>query len=729
MDCGATCLRMIAQYYGRHYNTSFIRDAAGFTRQGVSLYGISEAAAKLGFRTRAVKLTYDILVNEAPVPGILHWEQDHFVVLLPGVSNSPWLKFKKNQSVKIADPAKGIITVTRQEFLKSWIASTNSDGEPVGSALLLEPGPDFYELEGDKENRLSWKLILQYIWQSRFRLFRVFIAILVISFLQLIFPFLTQSIVDIGINTHNLNYITLVLVAQLMLVFSRTAVDFIRNRLLLKVSMLVNISILSDFWIKLTRLPLSYFDVHRTGDTIQRISDNKVIKNFLTGSALNTLISLLNFIVFAIILILYNVRVFTVFAIGSGLYFAWIQLFLRIRKKINYQTFHISTQENNLTLQFVQGMQEIRINRAENRKRWEWENIQAKLFKLNYKSLSYSQFQQTGALLVHQGKDIIITFMVANLVISGRLTLGAMLAIQYIIGQLSGPIEQFIGFIQNAQDAKISMERINEIHQLEDEENEEEKYIDIIDLNKPIEIKDLSFSYPGLNNNAAILKNISFNIPVGKITAIVGMSGSGKTTLLKLLLKFYHNYNGEIKLGDTHFKHISPSLWRDNCGAVLQDGYIFNDTIMRNIVVGDENIDYQKLISCSKTANILSFIESLPNGFNTLLGANGVGISQGQKQRLLIARAIYKNPQFLFFDEATNALDANNERAIVDNLQQFFIGKTVVVVAHRLSTVRNADNIIVLEGGIITESGTHQQLSAAKGKYFELVKNQLELGS
>jgi ATP-binding cassette subfamily B protein len=559
----------------------------------------------------------------------------------------------------------------------------------------------------------------------------VFIALLIASLLQLIFPFLTQSIVDTGINTQNLQFITIVLVAQLMLVFSQTFVDFIRSRLLLNISIVLNFSLLSDFWIKLTRLPISYFDSYHTGDTLQRINDTKKIESFLTGSALNTFFSLFSFLIFSVVLMLYNVQLFFVFAIGSILYFLWIRLFMRYRRKLNYQSFHLSAKENNATLQLVQGMQEIKLHGAEQLKRWEWENLQASIFKLSFKNLTYSQVQQSGALLINQGKNIVITFLVANLVVQGQLTLGAMLAVQYIIGQLNSPIEQFIGFMQTAQDAKISMERINEIHQLEDEEPlnvEELQSIKVLPENKTIDLENFSFTYAGAGNEP-VLRNINLQIPEGKTTAIVGVSGSGKTTLLKLLLRFYDSYEGEIKIGDSNLKYISPSFWRKQCGAVLQDGYIFNDTIAKNIAVGEQQIDYERLLHACKTANILSFIESLPNSFNTKLGTDGVGISQGQKQRLLIARAVYKDPQYLFFDEATNALDANNEKAIVENLQEFFMNKTVVVVAHRLSTVKHADKIVVLHEGQIVEEGTHKELSLLKGKYFELVKNQLELGN
>ena len=723
MDCGPTCLRMISKYYGKHYNIDRIREIAGYSKEGTSLLGISDAAEKIGFRTRGVQLTFDQLTKEAPLPCILHWDQYHFVVLN---STSKW---NINANVlTIADPAKGIIKFTKDEFLRQWVSTLNEKGEQIGTALLLEPTAEFYKQAGEKENKLSWGLVFQYLQQSRWQIIQVFIALLITSLLQLIFPFLTQSIVDVGINTRNLQYITVVLIAQLMLIFSRTFVDFIRTRILLHISTIVNLSILSDFWIKLTRLPISYFDSHHTGDTIQRIGDHKQIQNFLTGSALNTLFSLFNFVVFAFILAQYNIQLFFVFAVGSIIYFAWVQIFLRIRRKINYQTFHISAKENNATLQLVQGMQEIKLHNAEKLKRWEWENIQAGIFKLNFRSLNYSQIQQAGALLINQGKDVFITFLVAGLVIDGKLTLGAMLAIQYIIGQLSSPIEQFVGFVQSAQDAKISMERLNEIHQLKDEENSEANFINQLPENKSIHFNNLSFTYPGAGNEP-VLQNINLQIPEGKVTAIVGVSGSGKTTILKLLLKFYDYYNGDIKIGETNYRYISPSFWRKQCGAVLQEGYIFNDTIARNIAVGVELIDYENLIRCCKTSNILSFVESLPNGFNTQLGAEGVGMSQGQKQRLLIARAIYKDPQYLFFDEATNALDANNEKVIVENLQQFFQGRTVIVVAHRLSTVKNADKIIVLHKGTIVEEGTHHELCDLSGMYYELVKNQLELGN
>lgn len=731
MDCGPTCLRMVAKFYGKHYNADTLRQKAGFSKAGVSLLGISDTAEKIGFRTRGVKLTVKQM-EEATLPSILHWNQNHFVVLI-SISKG---------KVKIADPAKGILTYSLKEFSSYWISAESEDDGQTGIALLIEPTPSFYDQEGEKEHKLSWKLVLQYLVQSRWQITQVFIALIITSIIQLIFPFLTQSIVDTGINAQNLQYVIIVLIAQLMLTFSRTIVDFIRSRLLLRISNILNLQILSDFWIKLTKLPISYFDVHHTGDTLQRIGDNRQIQGFLTGSALNTLFSVFNFIVYAIVLVIYNVQLFFIFLIGSTIYFTWIQLFLKIRRKINYQTFHLSAKENNATLQLIQGMQEIRLNNAEKQKRWDWENIQAAVFKLNFKNLNYNQWQQAGATLINQVQDIAITFIVAKLVIDGQLTFGAMLAVQYIIGQLSGPIGQWVGFVQSAQDAKISMERLNEIHQLDEEEDPQKIYVTQLPENQSIRIKNLSFTYPGVGNEP-VLKDINLYIQEGKVTAIVGVSGSGKTTLLKLLLKIYQQYTGEIRIGandvllnnknikqkdGVRFENIDNHVWRQMCGAVMQESFIFNDTIARNIAVGEENIEYARLLQSCEIANIYSYIESLPNGFYTQLGSEGAGLSQGQKQRLLIARAVYKNPEYLFFDEATNSLDANNEKEITQNLDNFFKGKTVVVVAHRLSTVRNADKIVVLHQGQIAEEGTHEYLTSIRGKYYELVKNQLELG-
>jgi ATP-binding cassette subfamily B protein len=715
MDCGPTCLRMISKHYGRHYNPDTLRQKAGFGKQGVSLLGISETAEDIGFRTRGVQVSYAKL-KLAPLPAILHWDQNHFVVLLS----------LGERKATIADPRKGVFSYSRQEFEQHWCSNQKKNLGKVGTALLMEPAATFYQAEGEPERALNWNLMFKYLLQSRWRLFQIFISLFIGLLLQLLLPFLTQSLVDIGINTRNMQYITIVLIAQLMLTFSSTVMSFIRSRLQLRISNVINISILSDFWIKLTRLPVSYFDNHHTGDTIQRIGDNRQVQSFLTGQAISAVFSVLNFTVYSIVLALYGGQIFIAFTIGNILYFAWIRLFLRFRRKINYEMFHISSQENNATLQLVQGMQEIRLNNAERLKRWEWEDLQARVFKLNFRTLNYGQWQATGALLISQGKDIIITFMVAQLVIQGQVSFGTMLAIQFIIGQLSGPVQDFISLTQNLQDVKISMERLNEIHRMEDEEPAGKSFIDTIRDDKSICITQMSFAFPGLANDP-VLKNINMRIEEGKVTAIVGVSGSGKTTLLKLLLKIYDQYQGEIAAGEHNFRLIKPSYWRRQCGAVLQDGYIFNDSIAKNIVVGDQHVDYDKLIQSCRIANILSFIDSLPNGFNTLLGAEGVGVSQGQRQRLLIARAVYKDPQYLFFDEATNALDANNEKVIASHLQQFFKGRTVVIVAHRLSTIINADNIFVLRGGKIVESGTHDYLISLNGHYHELVRNQVNL--
>lgn len=723
MDCGPTCIRMVAKHYGRLLKIEILRQYSQISREGVSLLGLAEAAERSGFNVKGVTLSFDELIKNVKHPAIVHWNQNHFVVVTPG---------SRTAKIIVADPAKGLINYTKIEFCKNWISTTDeTTGEPLGVALLFKPTPEFYKQEeerAEEKNGFGWGRLLRYLTHHKKYIMQVLMAMGITSILQLVFPFLTQSIVDTGINTNNLPFIYLILIAQLVLFFSRMVVDFIRSRLLLYISTHINASILSDFWIKLMKLPISFFDTKMTGDIIQRLGDHRRIESFLTGSTLTILLSLVNLLLFSIILLLYNKILFFIFTIGSILYFFWIKIFLKYRRQLDFRRFAVASKENTATMQLIYGMQEIKLNSAEQLKRWEWENIQAQLFKLAFKGLSLSQLQQAGVFFLNEGKNILITFFAAKAVLDGQLTLGAMIAIQYIIGQLNSPVEQLIAFVQSAQDAKISMERLNEIHELEDEEPEGKTLLTHLPENKRIQLNNLYYTYPGAGNEP-VLKNVSLIIPEGKITAIVGMSGSGKTTMLKLLLRFYHNYQGEIKVGESALKYISPMFWRKQCGSVMQDGYLFNDSIARNIAVCDEVPDYQRLIHACKVANILSFVESLPLAFNTKIGAEGNGISAGQKQRILIARAVYKNPEYIFFDEATNSLDANNEKEIMENLNEFFRGKTVVVVAHRLSTVRNADNIIVFNNGETTEWGTHGELTAKRGEYYQLVKNQLELGS
>jgi ATP-binding cassette subfamily B protein len=715
MDCGATCLRMVAKYYGRNFTNQTLRERSFITRSGVSLLGISEAAESIGFRSLGVQIPYEQLL-EVPLPCILHWNQKHFVVLY---------KIRKDKFY-IADPAGEKYKMTKDELMKCWANSTKN-GELSGIALLLEPTPDFYTQEDEEKSQKKISFFFRYLTPHKAQFVQLFIGLIVGSVLSLIFPFLTQSVVDQGINNQNLDFVTLILIAQLVLFCSQLAVEFIRNWISLHVNTRISISLISDFLSKLMKLPLRFFDSKNVGDIMQRIDDNQRIKTFLTGSALATLFSFFNFIIFAFILAYYNLLILAVFLTGNTLYVAWIMLFLRYRRKLDMARFAQASAEQSNLVQIVTGMQEIKLNNCERQQRWKWERIQVKLFNISIKGLALGQYQQMGSVFFTQITSLLVSYLSARSVIEGNMTLGMMMSVSYIIGQLSGPVGQVIGFVQSAQDAKISLERLNEIHNREDEEETIAEKLTEIPENRNIIIKDLYFSYDGAERNYA-LNSVNLFIPQNKITAIVGTSGSGKTTLIKLLLNFYKPNRGEIRIDNYPLSDLNPHLWRQHTGAVMQDGFIFSDTIANNIAAGEENIDKSKLLHAVETANIREYIESLPLKYNTKIGMEGNGISQGQRQRFLIARAVYKNPDFLFFDEATNALDANNERTIMDNLKDFYRGKTVVIVAHRLSTVQHADNIIVLEKGAIVEEGTHRELTEKRGAYYQLVKNQLELG-
>jgi ATP-binding cassette subfamily B protein len=750
MDCGPTCVRMIAKYYGKNLSITHLRAKSFITRQGVSMLGISEAAEAVGFRTLGVKIPFEKL-KEVPLPCVAHWNQNHFVVVHK----------IKNNKVYVADPGAGLITLSREDFERSWLSSKNNELEIFGSstnesadflyreqnqsrendssqklgvALLIEPTASFYDTEHAEttHQKIGLSYLFSYLFSYRKLIVQLFLGLLLGSFIQLIFPFLTQSVVDVGINTHNLNFIYIVLAGQLMLTFSRASVEFIRNWILVHLSTRINISIISDFLIKLMQLPLSFFDQKMTGDILRRIEDHSRIERFLSSSSLNILFSFFNLLTFSAVLMFYNSSIFLVMMTGSVLYVVYTLLFMKKRKEFDYIRFNRMSQNQNSLIQLVQGMQEIKLNNCEREKRWEWERVQARLFQLTVSTTRLQQWQDAGSLLINETKNVIITIMTAQAVLNGDMTLGMMLSVQYIIGQVNAPINQFVSFIREYQDAKLSLERIGEIHSLEPEDaaikNKVLPLLKNLNGNAGIKINNLSFQYEG-PHSPKVLDSIKLFIPKGKVTAIVGSSGSGKTTLIKLLLKFYSQASGEIKVDGSELDAIHASAWRSKCGVVMQDGFIFGDTIAANVTLGDENPSLERLSEALRVANIIEFVQSLPLGLNTKIGGAGAGISQGQKQRILIARAVYKNPEYLFFDEATSSLDANNEKVIMQNLEEFYSGRTVLVIAHRLSTVKNADNIVVLDKGKIVECGTHEELTAIKGAYFELVKNQLELGN
>jgi len=710
---------MVARHFGKHYNLETLRERSYITREGVSMLGISRAAESISFRTMGVKLNFEQLKKEAPLPAIVHWNQNHFVVVYK-------IKGKKGkETVFVSDPAVGLLKYPREEFIRCW-HSTVEEGENRGIALLLEPTPDFYSARDEKLNKRSFGFLFSYLRPYHKMVVQLFLGLLLGSLLQLLFPFLTQSIVDQGIGNQNISFIYLVLIAQLVLTLSRVSVEFIRGWILLHLGTRINVSLISDFLSKLMRLPMRYFDTKMTGDLMQRIGDHRRIESFLTGTSLSVIFSLVNLIIFGAVLLFYSVQIFAVFFVGSALYAVWVWLFLKKRAELDHRRFaQMSANQSNL-IQLIQGMQEIKLSGSEQQKRWEWESIQAKLFRVGVKGLALSQYQQSGAVLLNEFKNIVITVIAATSVVNGELTLGMMLAVQYIIGQLNSPIDQLISFINITQDAKISLERLGEVHLRDDEEDTDSSRIMDIPDDSGISVQNLAFRYEGPDSEL-VLDDVNISIPQGKQTAIVGTSGSGKTTLVKLLLGFYPPVKGDIRLGNNSLDAYSLRCWREECGVVMQDGYIFSDTIARNIAPGVERIDKSRLVNAAHIANISDFISTLPLGYNTKIGGEGHGLSQGQKQRILIARAVYKNPKYIFFDEATNSLDANNERVILENLQEFVKGRTSVVVAHRLSTVKNADQIIVIEKGKIVEVGTHKELSEKKGAYYTLVKNQLEL--
>lgn len=717
MECGMACLTMIARYAGLKVDLPQLSEYASVSPQGVSLKCIVETAARLGMDSQGARATLQQL-RDNPVPCILHWNQNHFVVL-----------YKiKGRKYYLADPGKGMLCVNEDFFIKHWLVGEKPDPEHSrGIVLYLAPGKDFGEIEiGGEVAKRSFGFLVGYIKKYHRYMAQVLAGLMLGCVLQLIMPFLTQGLVDVGIRGRNISFIWLILLGELMIVVGRTATDFIRRWLLLHISVRINVSLVSDFFVKLLRLPMSFFDSKLIGDLLQRMGDHSRVQSFLTGQVLGIIFTFMSFIVYGVVLLFYDKVVFGVFLVGSLVYGCWIVTFLRRREMLDYELFEQQAINQSKTFQLITNMQEIKLQGCERRRRWKWEDVQADLFAVQMKSLKLQQLQEAGSIFINEIKNIFITVLAATAVIKGEITLGAMLAVQYIVGQLNSPVEQLMSFIYAMQDVKISLERINGIHTRRDEDEGRDSEKSFLTEDRSILLRNLNFKYnPYAPENT--LSDISFTVPQGKVTAIVGASGSGKTTLIKLMLGYYPVETGSLRVGGRDLGEYSQKWWRRHCGVVMQEGVIFSESIARNIAMGDDEPDEERIYEAARVANAHEFIMELPLRYDTKIGPDGMGLSQGQKQRILIARAVYKNPDYIFLDEATNSLDALNERAIVENLGQFYNGRTVVVVAHRLSTVRNAAKIIVIDKGHVVEQGTHAELVAARGAYYNLVKNQLEL--
>lgn len=718
MDCGPACLTMTSKYYGKYYSLQYMRDKCGITREGVSFLDLSHAAESIGLRTLSLKCSIDDLIEKIPLPAILHWDNSHFIVVY---HTNP-----RTGRVFVSDPAKGLMKYSKEEFAKKWIKK--AEGEK-GVLMALEPQADFYQRQGEQriERKKTFENFLGYFRPYKKSFINLFVVMLIVTALQGLLPFISKAVIDVGIQTHDVDFISIVLIANIAIYVSILLSNMARDWILLHVTSRVNIALISDYLIKLMVLPITFFENKMTGDILQRAQDHERIRSFIMNNSINMIFSSLTFLVFSIILLIYNTTIFYIFLGGSILYVLWVMGFMKIRKKLDWEYFDLVARNQSYWVETIGAIQDIKINNYEKPKRWKWEDIQARLYKVNVRSLNINNIQNLGAQFIDNIKNLSITFYCAMAVIKGEMTFGVMISTQFMIGMLNGPITQFIQFLLSYQFAKISFLRLNEIHQLKDEH--EDVGTNPIDLpeNKSLVIKNVSFQYT--STSQVVLRNVHLMIPEKKVTAIVGDSGSGKSTLLKLILRLYRPSFGEILIGNMNVNNISLKQWRDKCGAVMQDGKIFNDTILNNIVLDDEKIDYQKLKKALDTANIAAEIEKLPLGYQTKMGEQGRGLSGGQKQRILIARALYKDPDYLFFDEATNSLDTLNEQKIVAALDNVFKDKTVVVVAHRLSTIRKADQIVVMQDGLIVEVGNHDGLMQKKGRYHQLVESQLDLTS
>ncbi len=717
MDCGPACISMITQSFGRYFSLVTIRKKAFITREGVSFLGLKSAAESLGFKALGVKIPFSRLVENAPFPCIVHWKQNHFIVVNKIDKEMVW----------VSDPALGRLKLPVEDFLKGWVADINS-AIPSGMALFLEPTEKLNEIPDDPKPGKGFSFLIPYLKPYTKKIFILISGIVAGSLIQLIFPFLTQTIIDKGINNNDIKLIYLILFGQLALTLGRLLIELSRGWILLHLGTKLNIGIISDFLRKLMSLPIAYFDTKLNGDILQRIDDNNRVGNYLTSSSLAILFSLFNFLVFGVYLGLKSTSILLIFLGGTILYILYIRFFMSQREVLDNVRFRQMAEAGNKLINIVNGMQEIKLAGNEMKNRRDWESVQSDLHLTRAKGLKLSQFQAAGGTLIHEFTNIFITIISATYVINGTLSLGEMLAIQFITGQLNGPVSQAITFMRDTQDARISLERLAEIHAMESEEHEDVMSRSLIPAQNEIRLNNVSFRYEG-PGSPWVIKDLSLVIPDGKVTAVVGESGSGKTTLLKLIMGFYKPVEGAISFGDVNLDNIKISALRKSIGVVMQEGYIFPDTIEANITSGFDEPDKERLLNAIMVSNLQSLLESLPSGLKTMVGDGGHGLSQGQKQRILIARVAYKQPAVLLLDEATSSLDATNEKAIVGNLGKFFKGRTVIIVAHRLSTVRNADMIVVLDKGVIAETGTHSDLVNLKGKYYSLIRDQLELGN